>query len=87
MSESQLDPAKTNSIYVTAGRIIKPYTNHRGERAVRRLITERLYFGTSPWHPEPQWLLDAWDCEKQANRTFALNDFLEPEGEKPSAEV
>ena len=48
------------------------YTNHRGERRDRRIVPRRLWFGESPWHPGKQWLLDAWDVEAEAMRTFAV---------------
>ena len=49
------------------------YTNHRGETLRRRILPVRLWFGRcEPWHPEPQWLLDALDVDKMENRTFAL---------------
>lgn len=48
------------------------YTNHRGERAERLIVPHRWYWGSSAWHPEPQWLLDAEDVEKHQDRTFAL---------------
>lgn len=76
--EHDHDEYAANSIIIQAGQVIRPYTNHRGERATRRLITRRLYFGTSEYHPGEQWLLEAWDCEKHAIRTFALNNFLDP---------
>ncbi len=76
---TESEPGKTNSIYIMAGSIIRSYTNHRGERSVRSLITKRLYFGTSEQHPKPQWLMEAWDVEKKAFETFALDGFLEPE--------
>lgn len=50
------------------------YTNHRGETAVRRIRPFNLYFGSTVWHPRPQWLMDAFDEEKNATRTFALED-------------
>jgi hypothetical protein len=50
------------------------YTNHRGETAERRIIPRRLRFGSSPWHPDEQWLLDAVDVEKDQRRTFAMKD-------------
>jgi hypothetical protein len=50
------------------------YTNYRGERAKRRVIPIRVYFSATEWHPEEQWLLAAWDIEKQADRSFALKD-------------
>jgi predicted DNA-binding transcriptional regulator YafY len=48
------------------------YTNHRGETAERTARPVKLYHGATEWHPEPQWLLHAWDDDKQAFRDFAL---------------
>jgi predicted DNA-binding transcriptional regulator YafY len=50
------------------------YTNHRGEKGERRIEPIRLRFGESLWHPEAQWLLDAWDLEKNEMRTFAMKN-------------
>lgn len=50
------------------------YTNYRGETALRTVIPEGIYFGSTEWHPEPQWLLNALDVEKAQNRSFALKD-------------
>jgi predicted DNA-binding transcriptional regulator YafY len=48
------------------------YTNHRGEYGERRILPIKIWFGTSPWHPEPQWLLKAIDIKKDDYRDFAL---------------
>jgi predicted DNA-binding transcriptional regulator YafY len=50
------------------------YTNYRGETAVRRIVPKRIWFGKTDWHPEEQWILDALDVEKGADRGFALKD-------------
>lgn len=50
------------------------YTNYRGETAIRQIIPKRIWFGSTDWHPEPQWLLDAYDMDKEAERTFAVLD-------------
>lgn len=50
------------------------YRNHRGERAIRRAIFHGIRFGSTEWHPEPQWLLAGIDIEKGARREFALRD-------------
>lgn len=55
-------------------RVTFQYTNWRGETAIRTVIPIRLMFGTTEWHPEPQWLLEALDPEKDADRLFALKD-------------
>lgn len=58
------------------------YTNYRGETAERRIIPLEVWFGSTDWHPEPQWLLKAFDCEKKATRDFALKDFGQPSPSK-----
>ncbi|MCK5605195.1 hypothetical protein KAR91_25110 [Candidatus Pacearchaeota archaeon] len=50
------------------------YTNYRGETTVRQIVPKKLWFGGTDWHPEEQWLLDAYDLEKQADRSFAMKD-------------
>ena len=50
------------------------YTNYRNETSVRKIIPERIWFGKTEWHPEDQWLLDAYDVDKNAKRSFALKD-------------
>ena len=61
-------PAQTEPVTLT-------YTNYRGETAQRAIIPKGVWFGWTDWHPEPQWLLTAFDVEKQADRDFALKDF------------
>ena len=50
------------------------YTNHAGVRAMREIVPHALRFGSTEWHPEPQWLLDAHDVAKDDVRTFAMKD-------------
>ena len=50
------------------------YTNYRGETALRTIEPIKIWFGGTEWHPEPQWLLDAIDIEKNDNRSFAMKD-------------
>jgi predicted DNA-binding transcriptional regulator YafY len=50
------------------------YRNHRGEVATRRILPWRVYWGATEYHPTAQWLLECWDVEKGAKRTFALAD-------------
>lgn len=49
------------------------YKNHRGEQSLREVKLGRLYFGSTEYHPEKQWLLKGWDVKKGV-RTFALKD-------------
>jgi predicted DNA-binding transcriptional regulator YafY len=50
------------------------YTNYKGETAYRNIVPDKIWFGATDWHKEPQWLLDAFDLEKEAVRNFALKD-------------
>lgn len=54
------------------------YTNWKGETAQRRIIPRRIWWGSTEWHPEPQWLLTALDVDKGEDRDFALKDFGQP---------
>jgi len=61
------------------GKIAPPveigYTNYRGEFAVRCIIPLSFWYGSTDWHPEPQWLVKAYDADKGAERDFAFKDF------------
>jgi predicted DNA-binding transcriptional regulator YafY len=48
------------------------YTNWKGERALRTITPLRVFYGSNQWHPEPQWLLEARDEDKQDLRTFSF---------------
>lgn len=50
------------------------YTNYRGEIGMRTIVPIKIWYGATDWHPENQWLLDALDVEKNANRSFAIKD-------------
>lgn len=49
-------------------------TNRRGERSLREIVPERLWFGESERHGGRQWLLDAHDVAEDAPRTFAMRN-------------
>jgi len=53
---------------------IVEYTNWRGETARRVIRPVNLWWGKTDWHPEEQWMLTAYDCEKDAVRDFAWQD-------------
>lgn len=50
------------------------YTNWKGITSTRHIIPIEIFFGSTEWHKEEQWLLNAFDVDKQANRAFALKD-------------
>lgn len=53
------------------------YTNHRGERRRRNLIPLTLEFGSTNWHPQPQYFLVCVDTEKTTGeaRHYPLSGF------------
>lgn len=53
------------------------YTNWRGETTERIIEPIKVWFGSTEWHKEKQWLLRALDIEKKAERDFALKDIKE----------
>lgn len=48
------------------------YTNWKGETRAREIIPVRLWYGSTKWHPEDQYLLEAVDCEDNRSKDFAL---------------
>jgi predicted DNA-binding transcriptional regulator YafY len=50
------------------------YTNYRGERGLRRVRPIRIIYSATNWHKEAQWLLEAFDTSRGADRLFALKD-------------
>lgn len=50
------------------------YRNWRGEVSQRTITPKSVWFGSTEWHPEPQWLLNAYDHGKGADRDFAMKD-------------
>lgn len=65
------------------------YINHKGVRALRVIEPSYLWWGQTEWHKGEQWLLHAWDFEKNAARDFAWNGirFNEHQGEEIVAQV
>ncbi len=48
------------------------YTNWKGKVSKRHVIPSNIFFGSNEWHEEPQWLMEAYDLDKRAMRTFAM---------------
>lgn len=53
------------------------YTNWKGETAYRKIIPKSIEFKATEWHKEAQWILNAFDVNKQADRGFAIKDIKE----------
>lgn len=50
------------------------YTNWRGQTSVRNIEPIKIFWGNNEFHPESQWLLKCFDVDKNAERTFAMQD-------------
>lgn len=50
------------------------YRNWQGSTTIRTAQVIRITFGSTEWHQEPQWLLEARDLDKNVLRVFALHD-------------
>lgn len=50
------------------------YKNGKGEVAWRRIIPLSISFESSQWRPVPQWIMRAFDRDKEAERSFAIVD-------------
>lgn len=53
------------------------YRNWEGVESVRRIVPlGKVCFESTEHHRKVQWLISAYDVDKQAERKFALNDIL-----------
>jgi predicted DNA-binding transcriptional regulator YafY len=52
------------------------YENHRGETGTRRIVPLSIRFGECEWFAGEQWLMEAYDCDKHAKRTFAMGKLM-----------
>lgn len=59
---------------VNEDQVVIGYTNYKGVSSVRSIIPKEIYFGSNKWHKKPQWLLKAFDVDKNADRHFAMAD-------------
>jgi predicted DNA-binding transcriptional regulator YafY len=50
------------------------YTNYKGEASTRTIVPLGIRFGYTEWHPQEQYLLNAYDCNKREGREFAMKD-------------
>jgi predicted DNA-binding transcriptional regulator YafY len=56
-------------------KVLINYTNWKGVNGDRVIEPPfRLFWGSTEFHPERQWLLEAVDTDKNEFRTFALKD-------------
>lgn len=53
------------------------YTNWKGETKYRNIIPKSIEFKSTEWHKQEQWILNALDVDKNADRAFAIKDIKE----------
>lgn len=70
------EPGPTGAPVADGRAVVILYVNHRGQRGYRQVLPQRLWFGTTEWHRELQWFLDATDLDRGVLRSFALRDIL-----------
>lgn len=60
---------------VTSGSYIEfDYVNWKGVFGHRKVKVSRIYFGSTNYHKEEQWLLEAIDIDKDKERIFSMKD-------------
>ena len=57
-------------------KVIIQYTNWKGETGERAIQPLELWFGSTEYHPDEQWLLRAIDIAKNEERNFAMKDVI-----------
>lgn len=67
-------PLEYSKQIVFGVKIAVTYTNYKGVTNDRIIIPDTIWYGSTQWHPEPQWLLRAFDTSKGQMRDFALKD-------------
>ena len=50
------------------------YTNWNGKHGTRNIVPVRIFWGKTEFHPKNQWLLEAYDLDKNAGRIFAMDE-------------
>jgi len=50
------------------------YKNHREETLTRTVSPHKVWYGSTQWHKDPQYFLEAFDHDKMETRSFALRD-------------
>lgn len=63
------------------------YTNWEGRKGIRQAIPLNIRFGKSEWHDVPQWLMLAYDIDKQAEREYAMADMQFEDGFLPGIDL
>jgi len=82
---AMMDAAPVAQAPGNSGVIEFEYCNWEGRKAIRQARPISIRFGKSEWHPKPQWLLLAFDIDREAEREFAMADMAFDEEDVPPA--
>jgi poly-D-alanine transfer protein DltD len=55
------------------------YTNWKGVFGHRKGRVQRIYYGSTEFHLETQWLIEMLDMDKAETRVFAMKDMINVE--------
>ena len=59
------------------GRVMQwTYVNWRGQKRVRRVLPHHLWFGSTEYHPEKQWLIQCTDLQDGKQKDFAVSGIV-----------
>jgi hypothetical protein len=67
-------------VLLKSAKVLIDYTNYRGERSLRPIYPMMIFYGTTEYHKEPGYLLEALDLDKLNEegkpqlRFFAMKD-------------
>lgn len=62
-------------LYINPGVTIEfDYVNWKGASSHRRVIINKVLYGNNRYHPQPQWLMEAQDIDRNEVREFAMRD-------------
>lgn len=50
------------------------YTNWKNQTSKRKIVPIRIFWGFTEYHPDQQWMLEAFDVSKQEIRTFSMKN-------------
>ena len=56
------------------GKVNFDSVNWKGESSSRYVLVNYIYYGSTEYHKEEQWLVHGFDLSNRSWRTFALKD-------------
>lgn len=77
VDEQVMEEALTEQKYEHIPKMVFNYKNYKGKRGTRTVKPLFMYFGSTSYHPESQWLLRAYDFDRGAERDFAMKDITD----------